>query len=196
MEHIKNNVKLKNIKLKDKTFPACRWGIVNKHLWNTLNSYGCTPKKSLILKFPDINIFKDKSLIRHFIRGYFDGDGCISYAATTKNKSKFFPVIVIVGTKDILDNIMKYSNIKGFYPTAMCGKAFEIRFSQNNSRDLIKYLYDDCTIYLERKFKRAMFFKNNCRSAKELAELLASENGEDCDVDPVISEEIKESSTL
>lgn len=47
----------------------CRWYIGNKHLWETLNSYGCTPKKSLTLNFPDENIFKSKDLIRHFIRG-------------------------------------------------------------------------------------------------------------------------------
>ena len=47
------------------------------HLINTLISYGCTPKKSLTLKFPDISIFKNMDLIRHFIRGYFDGDGSV-----------------------------------------------------------------------------------------------------------------------
>ena len=33
------------------------------------------PRKSLIAEMPNIN----KSLVRHFIRGYFDGDGNISY---------------------------------------------------------------------------------------------------------------------
>lgn len=56
--------------------------------------------------------------------------------------------------------------------------------------------YNNYSIYLERKFKRAMFFKDHCRSTKELVELLASENGEDCDVNPVISEDSNESSTL
>ena len=50
----------------------------NKYFWNILNSYGCTPRKSLTLKFPDRDIFKSSDLIRHFIRGYFDGDGCFS----------------------------------------------------------------------------------------------------------------------
>ena len=47
------------------------------HLVETLISYGCTPRKSLTLKFPDFNIFKSQSLINHFIRGYFDGDGSV-----------------------------------------------------------------------------------------------------------------------
>ena len=58
----------------------CRVCLSSEILWRQLNSLGCTPRKSLTLKFPDEDIFKSKDLIRHFIRGYFDGDGCISYA--------------------------------------------------------------------------------------------------------------------
>lgn len=75
MEHNKDNVKLGEVKNKDKTFLRCRWGIVNKHLWNTLNNLGCTPRKSLTLQFPNIS----EELEIPFIRGYFDGDGCLSY---------------------------------------------------------------------------------------------------------------------
>ena len=32
-----------------------------------------------------------------------------------------------------------------------------------------------------------MFFKDYCRFTKELVELLASENGRDCDVDAVVT---------
>ena len=39
-----------------------------------LTNLGCFRNKSLACTFPT---FLDKSLIRHFIRGYFDGDGCV-----------------------------------------------------------------------------------------------------------------------
>ena len=72
-----------------------------------------------------------------------------------------------------------------------------LKFSPNSTRELLNYLYNDCTIYLDRKFKRAQFFmQENCRSSQEWLELLASENGENCDVNPVISEDSNESSTL
>ena len=29
----------------------CRLSVTNHHMWDTLNSYGCTPKKSLTVKF-------------------------------------------------------------------------------------------------------------------------------------------------
>ena len=51
--------------------------ICSPEIGEKLISYGCVPRKSNILKFPDISIFKSKNLIRHFIRGYFDGDGSV-----------------------------------------------------------------------------------------------------------------------
>lgn len=41
---------------------------------NDLIRLGCILRKSLVLKFPSI---VSQNLIRHFIRGYMDGDGCI-----------------------------------------------------------------------------------------------------------------------
>ena len=78
MKYKKNGVKIQDAKCGKVICKRCRWTITDKHLWETLNNYGCTPKKSLTLKFPDENIFKSKDLIRHFIRGYFDGDGCFT----------------------------------------------------------------------------------------------------------------------
>jgi intein/homing endonuclease len=101
MQYNGNNVKCSNIKLNNKIFGRCRWSVQSKHLWNVLNSYGCVPKKSLILKFPSISIFDNKNLIVHFIRGYFDGDGCISYG----NKSHTKCSINIVGTYDFLNTL-------------------------------------------------------------------------------------------
>ena len=108
MEHINDNVKINDTKCQDKIFKRCRWLIANKHLWNILNNYGCTPQKSNTLKFPDESIFKDKSLIRHFIRGYFDGDGCLSWA----DKEHKIPCIEVVGTESFLHSIQKYLQIE------------------------------------------------------------------------------------
>lgn len=49
MEYDGNNVKVSNSKCGGKLFKRCRWMIANKHLWETLNSYGCVPNKSLTL---------------------------------------------------------------------------------------------------------------------------------------------------
>lgn len=49
--------------------------ISNKKLHNDLIKHGCLPNKSLILKFPTTVPY---DLTRHFIRGYFDGDGSLA----------------------------------------------------------------------------------------------------------------------
>lgn len=131
--------------------------IVNSmHMWNVLNNYGCTPRKSFTEKFPSENIFKDKSLIRHFIRGYFDGDGCITYA----NKEHTIPRLHMMGTYDFLLEVQKY------FPEETNNLIIhhnhnnpeeEIRFittSYNKATKILKYLYDNSNIYLSRKYKR------------------------------------------
>ena len=54
-----------------------KFSINSQKLSKRLSELGAPPRKSLILKFPNKDIFKSEDLIRHFIRGYFDGDGCI-----------------------------------------------------------------------------------------------------------------------
>lgn len=172
----KNKIKFHTNKLGN----SYRVSVTNKHTWNVLNTYGCTPKKSLTLKFPNENIFKSPDLIRHFIRGYFDGDGCLSYNKTTKT---ILPKCSIISTFEFLSNvqqILKNSNING---KLIKDKRYKhntriLDFSSKESEKLINYLYDNSTIYLTRKYNRYLFFKESCRSLRELNELLMSEIGE------------------
>ena len=182
---------------------TCRVNITNKHLKNVLVSYGCVPNKSLILKFPDKNIFKSEDLIKHFIRGYFDGDGCISYNKYfTKSGIKISPMCSVISTKNFIEITKKYLASKGIKSVICKDKRHHentriLRFYQKDSRKLLNYLYTDCCIYLDRKYNRALFFKGFCRSLKEFNELLSSEIGEGCDANPEISSEItKGSETL
>lgn len=62
---------------KDREYYLCRVQISSKHLWNTLNNYGCYPNKTTNEIFPSIKIFSKPELITHFIRGFFDGDGWV-----------------------------------------------------------------------------------------------------------------------
>ena len=198
MKHNKDNVKISTVTCEGKKCIRCRWGITNKHLWEVLFNYGCTPRKSNTLQFPKLSIFQSSDLIRHFIRGYFDGDGCISYCYSSKSKDKVSPICEFLGTEQFLKTIQEYLNITSYINTdKRMDNTKVLKFSPNSARELLNYLYNDCTIYLDRKFKRAQFFmQENCRSSQEWLELLASENGEGCDVNPVISEDSNKSSTL
>ena len=185
MKHEQDHVKTDNYR--------CRWSIMNSHLWNTLNTYGCVPNKSLKLEFPNISIFTNKDLVRHFIRGYFDGDGCLTFHKYTHVVS---PAISLLGTYSFLNSIIEISNIPATFrhDKRHNDKTFSLEYNKENGIAFINWLYSNCSVYLNRKYKLYNFFKNGSRSVQEWNELWSTKNGELCDENTVVTEEIKESS--
>lgn len=196
MNHNKNNIL---IDTKDPIRPRCRWSVKNKHLWEALNKLGCTPKKSLTLVFPDKRIFKDESLIIPFIRGFFDGDGTFSYNGSGW-VDNVYPHTGFTGTKPMLEEIIKILNLnarwyKDFsYDNIWNGITWQCSFNTSESLKLINILYDNATIYLDRKYKLYKFFKNGSRSLKEFNELQEGKIGELCDENTEVSSEIAKGS--
>lgn len=152
----------------------CRLMVANKHFWTILNSYGCVPNKSLILKFPNCI---PNDLIRHFIRGYFDGDGCITRHVYVNTVS---PAINVLGTSDFLNNIINYSdttpNIR--HDKRHSEETLILEWHKDDGIKFINYLYKNSSIYLDRKFKLYNFFKDGSRSVKEFTELSEGKIGE------------------
>ena len=122
------------------------------------------------------NIPINKNLIRHFIRGYFDGDGCLTRHI---NKTIVTPVASILGTYEFLDSIVKYTGINGNvrHDHRHSGNTFSIEFNKKATISFINYIYDSSTIYLDRKYKLYEFFKNGSRSVEEFTELLSGNIG-------------------
>lgn len=171
----------------------CRIMIANKHFWTTLNDYGCVPKKSLVLKFPKKEIFASRDLLRHFIRGYFDGDGCFSRNIHTHVVS---PVVGLLGTKGFLEEILSITGINAKYThdKRHSENTFALSYSKDDGILFINYLYNNSSVYLDRKYKLFEFFKNGSRSVKEFAELLSGNIGEASEMgNTEINSEIKKS---
>lgn len=186
--HVKKFAKAINkSKVLDKVYRT-RCILGSKYMFNILSNYGCTIRKSLTLKFPDINIFQDKNLIRHFIRGYFDGDGCISYG----NKEHTYPIVIILGTEDFLNGIQSIYGTNQKYRNANEGQNItkELSFAGSSAIKFMHWIYEDSTIYLERKFNR---YKELCRLYEESYKSLRSNIGKGCDVNTEITVETKES---
>ena len=171
LEKFKNFVEYKKSLIVDNY--RCRFSLANKHLWTVLNNYGCTPNKSLTLQFPNI----PENLICHFIRGYFDGDGCITRYVNVKTVS---PHIELLGTRNMLENILKYSNTnaKLEHDPRHSEETLSLLWNKEQGIKFINYLYTNCSIYLDRKYKLYQFFKNGSRSVEEFTELLSGKNGE------------------
>ncbi|MBQ0113545.1 MAG: LAGLIDADG family homing endonuclease, partial [Bacteroidales bacterium] len=99
-------IKYRDVRLKDKIYKDCEINFCNEKICRDLNNLGCTPNKSLTLKFPNEDILP-KEYIRHFIRGYFDGDGCIHINLNEDNKcAKKSFIINFVGTESMLNGII------------------------------------------------------------------------------------------
>lgn len=144
MNHNKVNVKISETR--------CRFSISNRHFWTVLNNYGCIPQKSLKLKFPDIKIFKDKGLLRHFIRGYIDGDGCLYF-----NKNPSLSCVSVNGTQDFLINLQNNLNIEKRNMVRFVNGPDTISlvsFGGKTGKMVLEYLYSNCEFYLERKFNK------------------------------------------
>ena len=197
IEHLEKFKKFLNLSTEIRTGKTngnefCHLSVRNKHLWNTLNKLGCVPQKSLILKFPNLSLFKNKENILHFIRGYVDGDGCLTiYKDNNKDRTQ----LSIIGTEHFLNTINQLFNNKGYLRNKSTNNynnlAFELKFSDVPSRKLARYLYENATIYLERKYEKYLEF---CRLEEESSRRLSSNIGEGCDANPEINLEIAQGS--
>ena len=155
-----DNTVFDTIDTEGKTFSRCRCNVANKHFHNRLIELGCVPQKSLILRFPPLTIFSSVNLIRHFVRGYVDGDGSLSYTTTGKL------VIQIIGTKEFLSKIIS------LYPMCFSGtkhkdkrhpnsNTYAISCSSDKADMFAKILYDNSNIYLDRKYERFAVLRRN-----------------------------------
>lgn len=110
--------------------------IGNNKIVEDLEKFGVVEHKSKIIKdLPRIPFMDD------FIRGYIDGDGSLR----TK-----FPHFAISGTKEFLEAIAKYFDIK--YSLYQDKSIYSLQYNLKESEYLEKRLYSNATTYLQRKY--------------------------------------------
>ena len=140
------------------TTKSYRYSFRSESCKEDLIKQGCVPKKSLILKFPTEDQVP-KDLIRHFIRGYFDGDGWFT------NTDSCFQ-IGLIGTEDFikgfLDNIEIYNKENKIFNVHRENGAKRYVFSAyTDVLNFLNWIYKDATIYLNRKYEHYLDFINN-----------------------------------
>ena len=132
---------------------SCKLSICSKYLYSKMKQLGLYPRKSIDLKFPYI----PGEHLSHFVRGYFDGDGCIgNYFQKGKYKTWYSS---FVGSNDFINRLrhilhdncgIRLVNIKKITNK----NAYTIHYSVKDTIKLGKWLYKDSTIYLERKHNK------------------------------------------
>jgi hypothetical protein len=122
-----------------------------------LTNLGCMQAKSFKIQYPD---WLDKKLDFHFIRGVFDGDGCIK-----KNEKSLEHRWNIVGTIELCAIINKKFRLYNLpltinYISETGNNTYEVIVSGNlKVHKVCELLYNNATIYLDRKFERFEFLK-------------------------------------
>jgi hypothetical protein len=128
--------------------------IGNKEMFQDLVNLGLVPRKSLRLKLPNI----PNRLFRFFLRGYFDGDGCIHASKPKGGAGMEIYTIFTSGCQEFLLNLnRRISELIGlpnkniYYNSG----AFRLRFRKKDSLKLLAFMYKDLdrSIYLERKYQ-------------------------------------------
>lgn len=132
--------------------------IGSKEIYQDLIGIGLYPNKSLSIGFPEI----PAAHLAHFIRGYFDGDGCAYFERSLGSKnqiiSKRLRVVFTSGSKKFLAGLLNAlrSKLDLRQDKVYKGnKSFQLSFSTADSIKIFKFLYAnaDVPIFLERKYK-------------------------------------------
>ena len=99
LDDIKSSAPIRHreITLNGNKYSAERTCVTSIKLVHDLIKHGCVENKSLILKAPTT---VPKELLHHFIRGYFDGDGCVAFYP-----DRYSYTFSIIWTQDILNFI-------------------------------------------------------------------------------------------
>lgn len=136
-----------------------QWKLIvnSKHIYEQLIKLGCPPNKTFILQFPS---FIPENLMPHFIRGYFDGDGCFSYSFKTNRV-----YIYIISSTDFCLGLQSFLLEK-------LQLNFHLNKAPNNNKNnssirasnkedvkkFLEYMYKNSELKLERKFKKVLEF--------------------------------------
>lgn len=139
--------------------PIYRLQIGSKYMFNDLAALGFTRAKSLTLRLPLI----PPLYVSDFVRGYFDGDGCVHFGKYwRKDRAKWklqLSVHFTSGSKDLLEDLW------GVLKSVACGghiakktRGYELVFGQHDAVALFRFMYNNGSeLFLERKYKNFRF---------------------------------------
>lgn len=128
--------------------------IGNKVMYNDLLNMGLAPKKAERISIPQM----PQKYFNFFVRGYFDGDGCVNIYRKKNSNSKRLSVIFTSCCKSFLDSISgKIGNLTAAkaYPLFFQRSAYRLLYRGVHAKKLLAYMY--CQLnkapFLQRKYQ-------------------------------------------
>lgn len=155
------------------------FSFVDNEICNDLIEMGYGFRKTqLQFGLPNIN----NDLIHHFIRGYFDGDGCISVNENIRKSGKRKGdkyVGRFVTFTSLKDNILKeIKDVCLNHNIDFKLKSHKVKYNQLyigsnlNIKNFYSYIYKDATIFLKRKKEKFEKLFTETSSAKNFKKIL------------------------
>ena len=146
---------------------SCTVTISGKTISRHLEKLGMVQAKSLILDFPSRKSVP-KKFVRHFIRGYFDGDGCLTRSFF--NRAVRYRVIFL-GTLEFCNGLI--TELKNIVPLKLwkrrgkvnvypCVVSGNIQVSR-----LLEWMYSEASVWLDRKYEKYQGFIENQNRIKQ-----------------------------
>jgi len=131
--------------------------INNIKIVKDLCDLGYQSPKTLTIRFPN---FLEDSLVRHFVRGVVDGDGCLFYSPGSS------PSVCITGNHLFINDLEEiFLRFCGVYSGIIQQSISSSRICCNSYLDtliLLDWLYQDSIIYLDRKYYKYLEIKAIC----------------------------------
>lgn len=136
-------------------YNRCSFEFTHKEMREVLEfNFGITPNKTDKLEFP--TYIPTKHLV-HYLRGYFDGDGSICESFSNKNSitSSLYATFAS-GSKSFSVQLFNYLqdklNLGGHLQEFEGATKWQLKYNTNDAKTLLEFMYEDCSIYLDRKF--------------------------------------------
>lgn len=146
---------------KTRTLPNQKQGyrlqIGSKAMFGDLQKLGFTVKKSNTVTLPDI----PKPYLNDFLRGYFDGDGSVTFAKYwRKNRGRHMKCIVVVftsGSKQLLSQLARRIRQQLNITTSkvIYHQGYRLSYWYRKATQLLEKLYERPTIFMQRKFDKS-----------------------------------------
>lgn len=130
--------------------------IGSKEIFDDLTKLGFTIRKTETVKLPKI----PKKYFADYLRGYFDGDGCINFGRYNyqgrRNKKYHILFRVVCKNKQFLVDLAKQIKVlietkgKTIFPHT---RSFALAYSTKDSLKILKFIYKKPMIFMDRKFE-------------------------------------------
>lgn len=123
--------------------------LARKKLYEDVRKLGYTDQKTDNMIFPEI----PKLLRKHFLRGFWDGDGWIGnrqFSVVGKTISFFKTMQNII--RDECGTELTFDMVRGVYPRLSGGK---------KHKNALQWIYSDSTIHLDRKYQKYQKYWHN-----------------------------------